>query len=249
MQALADALIQNKALQKLFLNENSVGPRGAAVLGAALTKNQKLNTLWLSNNNIGDDGAAELATALRSGSSLEVLDLWNNAISPAGARAIAEALPRNHRLRTLELRGNAIGDAGAVALAEVMSRNRALSTLDIVSNAISKNGTTAILAGLRCVPSSLAANPAHLCPDHTLSKRILSAIESRRLRARVDPTHEHLKCFLLVQAFHCKSVLARLRRGPTAFAVDIMAGAGQTGRTVIISPLAICASHTVAPCK
>ena len=79
----------NTGLEKLYMNENEIGPAGAKALAAGLAKNRGLNTLWLSSCGVGDEGATALAGALSKtqAQTLEVLDLWNNSIGPTGAPA------------------------------------------------------------------------------------------------------------------------------------------------------------------
>ena len=78
----------------------------------AVVENRVLQSLWLSRNGIGDAGADALAAALSNGRArrLEALDLWGNGISPRGGKALAAALHTNRALRTLELRDNGMSN-------------------------------------------------------------------------------------------------------------------------------------------
>ena len=58
---LAQALPSSK-LERLSLNYNQIGPKGATALAAALPSS-KLEWLNLDNNQIGDQGATALAAA------------------------------------------------------------------------------------------------------------------------------------------------------------------------------------------
>eukprot|EP00435_Cladocopium_sp_Y103_P001858 s1232_g1.t1 len=141
-QALGDGLKSNGSLQKLVLEDNSIGaagaeapgPGGAAVeprggvpaLADGLKSNGSLKDLWLAENSIGDAGelllllqnlaeSVALADGLKSNGSLEFLGLGRNSIGAAGAEALADGLKSNGSLKELYLGGNSIGDAGAQA--------------------------------------------------------------------------------------------------------------------------------------
>ena len=59
-QDFAEVLKDNQALQRLDLDNNSIGDEGAAALGAALKDNQALQTVILYSNSIGEDAKQRL---------------------------------------------------------------------------------------------------------------------------------------------------------------------------------------------
>jgi len=67
---LCQGLILNSALvhplRKLDISRNSIGPKGAKLLGDSLRDNGSLHVLNVSYNGIGDEGAHGLARLLHT---------------------------------------------------------------------------------------------------------------------------------------------------------------------------------------
>ena len=53
--AIADALVHNKSLQKLFLNYNCIGERGMNAIARALCQNESLSMVCLTHNDAFSD--------------------------------------------------------------------------------------------------------------------------------------------------------------------------------------------------
>jgi len=79
------AVAKNPTLTVLFLNGNTVGPKGALALSSILKCTQTIRKLSLSNNEILAEGARHLASALLTNKSLTFMDLRNNNIGDEGA--------------------------------------------------------------------------------------------------------------------------------------------------------------------
>lgn len=86
--------------------QNSIGEAGIGALAAALLENDALQKLNLSYNSVGDGGAAAVALALGANAALQTLDLRFNNIGPVGFASIADGLQKNTGLRELDLSWN-----------------------------------------------------------------------------------------------------------------------------------------------
>ena len=81
----------------------SLGDEGAAAIAAALRNNSALERMHLLSTGISIEGAVALAGALESNDALYTLDLEYNPLQPEGVAALARALVHNRRLTTLRL--------------------------------------------------------------------------------------------------------------------------------------------------
>ncbi|XP_054939561.1 leucine-rich repeat-containing protein 45 isoform X1 [Physeter macrocephalus] len=129
-EALAKLLRQNKSIQSLTLEWNSLGTweEAFAAFCGALAANGALQQLDLRNNQISHKGAEELALALKSNTSLQQLDFlpdlrWNH-IGLLGGRALVNCLPSNRTLWKLELAGNSIPGDILRAVEQAMGHNQ-----------------------------------------------------------------------------------------------------------------------------
>eukprot|EP00069_Balaena_mysticetus_P017897 bmy_02240T0 len=125
-EALAKLLRQNKSIQSLTLEWNSLGTweEAFAAFCGALAANGTLQQLDLRNNQISHKGAEELALALKSNTSLQQLDLRWNHIGLLGGRALVNCLPSNRTLWKLELAGNSIPGDILRAVEQAMDHNQ-----------------------------------------------------------------------------------------------------------------------------
>lgn len=104
----------------LELTGCDIGDKGCVAVADAVVQNRALTALDLGQNQIGAAGAKALSDALRQGCSLTELDLYTNVVGDSGAAALACALPFSHSLASLNLCRNRLCDAGALALAEAL---------------------------------------------------------------------------------------------------------------------------------
>ncbi|XP_020856516.1 leucine-rich repeat-containing protein 45 [Phascolarctos cinereus] len=124
-EALGKLLRQNKAIQSLILEWNSLGmwEESFSLFCEGLGANTTLQQLDLRNNQINHKGAEELAMALKNNSTLLDIDLrWNN-VGLLGGRAIVNCLSNNRTLRKLELAGNNIPGDVLKAVEQAMDHN------------------------------------------------------------------------------------------------------------------------------
>ncbi|XP_019412055.1 PREDICTED: leucine-rich repeat-containing protein 45 isoform X2 [Crocodylus porosus] len=125
-EALGKLLQQNKSIQNLVLEWNSLGvwEEGFLLFCQGLSTNRSLQRLDLRNNQINHEGAGELAAALKGNSSLQELDLrWNN-VGLLGGRALLNCLHSNRTLQRLELAGNNVPSDILKAVEQAMDHNQ-----------------------------------------------------------------------------------------------------------------------------
>jgi len=149
-RALGQALANNQTLCELFIESISCGPEGILAVAESLLVNSTLTKLYLFGNNINNECASVLARALQGPeTSLSVLDLQVNDIGNEGILAIAIALRTNSTLTDLNLRKNQFGDEGARALGQALEKNNTLEALSFSENNTANKGACAFAKALR----------------------------------------------------------------------------------------------------
>ena len=113
----------NYTLKELGLQGNHIGDDGAMFLAKELASNNNtLERLQLDWNKIGPRGASGLAEALKQNSTLCHISLADNEIDSEGAANIADSITYNMALKELVLNKNRIDDDGALALTMALGR-------------------------------------------------------------------------------------------------------------------------------
>ena len=174
LQSLAPVLTTLRGLQRLSLNGNSLGPRGAEVLVNSVTstrmewlqlehtalgadglkillhlllrQNSTLTWLSLENCNLGAQGAAVLAGAVGAFTRLHELNIARNSIGDVGCNAILAAAPWNS-MRKLWLGGNALTCAALEHF-----QGRSIQLLQLSDNALAPNCSATLAAALLQMP-------------------------------------------------------------------------------------------------
>lgn len=133
---LLRGLCTNTAVRLLDLKGNNLQARGAEALGRLLRQNKSIQSLTLEWNSLGawEDAFAAFCGGLAANEALRQLDLRNNQISHQGAEQLALALKGNTTLQQLDLRWNNIGLLGGRALVSCFPSNRSLWRLDLAGN-------------------------------------------------------------------------------------------------------------------
>ncbi|XP_051684385.2 leucine-rich repeat-containing protein 45 isoform X2 [Oryctolagus cuniculus] len=133
---LLRGLCTNTAVRLLDLKGNNLQARGAEALGRLLRQNKSIQSLTLEWNSLGawEDAFAAFCGGLAANEALRQLDLRNNQISHQGAEQLALALKGNTTLQQLDLRWNNIGLLGGRALVSCFPSNRSLRRLDLAGN-------------------------------------------------------------------------------------------------------------------
>lgn len=108
---------RNRYIERVGLQYNQIGDRGARLCTVAIDANPKLK-IELAHNHIEARGGADFVEQVTKSRATEI-DLSNNRLKNDGAIAIAEVLSRRvGNLTSLRLTHNDIGFAGDKALAE-----------------------------------------------------------------------------------------------------------------------------------
>ena len=118
--ALSRAAADGASFRVLDCGDCGVGDAGAAELAEVLILNARLERLYAPSNGVGREGAEAVAAgaSARPGPRLRTLDLSDNeALGDAGAIALAGACRPEVAPSELRLAACGIGDAGARALA------------------------------------------------------------------------------------------------------------------------------------
>ena len=130
--SLASVIINNKALEVLFLDNNNIGV-GAVNIVKALQNNKSLIMLGLSNNNLPKEISHELAGGVKSNHYLESLILASNQLQ-SSAIVILKSLSSITTLTVLKMNNNQIGEKGGEVLVSVIENNNGLKELHFSSN-------------------------------------------------------------------------------------------------------------------
>jgi len=103
--ALAEALVGNKTLTTLRLNDCSIANAGARALAKSLEENDTLTILDLENNKIDSEGIGAIADALRVNKKLSELVLLGNTVPGEGALSrCIDSLEHNTTLLSIKWR-------------------------------------------------------------------------------------------------------------------------------------------------
>ena len=116
--SLASVIINNKALEVLFLDNNNIG-EGAVNIVKALQNINSLKMLGLSNNNLPKEISHELAAAIKSNCYLELLTLSSNNVK-SSAIEILQCLTTINTLKVLNMDKYLIGEKASEALALII---------------------------------------------------------------------------------------------------------------------------------
>ena len=181
--ALSEALKVNSTLTTINLEQNSIGPEGAAALSEALKVNSTLTTINLYGNSIGHEGAAALSKALKANSTLTTMDLRGNTcgleasvalLKWAGAKpgrtVQLDDLDKIHQLvlaeggddgvATLHLSSCKLVDGDAKWLGTLLTSNTVITRLSLYGNSIGSEGVAALSKALK-VNSTLTTMDLH----------------------------------------------------------------------------------------
>lgn len=159
---LLRGLCANTAVRLLDLKGNNLRAGGAEALGRLLRQNKSIQSLTLEWNSLGawEDAFAAFCGGLAANEALLQLDLRNNQVSHQGAEQLALALKGNATLQQLDLRWNNIGLLGGRALVSCFPSNRSLRRLDLAGNNVPGDILRAV--GRACVGCwHRALSPTH----------------------------------------------------------------------------------------
>lgn len=129
-QEIAKNLINNKNLEKIELEGNSIGPKTAHEIGELIKNNNILRFIDLENNNLtnsGQDinGIKNIAEALKTNSTLLNLNMNSTHLDKKSGEFLLEAMKSNTTLIMLDIEGNSKMDIEDVkAIQDILVKNR-----------------------------------------------------------------------------------------------------------------------------
>lgn len=126
------AIIQ-KQCTRLWLASNKITAAGAACLANALVDNKHLERLFLFGNPLGEKGIKFLMTSLATDNkNLKILNLQETSINDSSIEYIIEMLKTNKTLLSLSLGKNDISDSGLKSILDtLLNYNSTLQYLDV----------------------------------------------------------------------------------------------------------------------
>tara|TARA_B110001450_G_scaffold21327_2_gene19294 strand:- start:1807 stop:2739 length:933 start_codon:yes stop_codon:yes gene_type:complete len=127
---LASALTATSSLTSLDVGNNSIDGQD---LVRALLQNRSLTWLGLDQCGLGETGSVHLAHLVQRNTSLQTLVVSRNRLRDTGTRTVCEALTTTE-LHTLDLQENGIGDEGAEAIGDFCGECDWMRTLRIGFN-------------------------------------------------------------------------------------------------------------------
>ncbi|XP_003913643.1 leucine-rich repeat-containing protein 45 isoform X2 [Papio anubis] len=171
---LLRGLCANTMLRFLDLKGNNLRAAGAEALGKLLQQNKSIQSLTLEWNSLGtwDDAFATFCGGLAANGTLQQLDLRNNQISHKGAEELALALKGNTTLQQLDLRWNNVGLLGGRALMNCLPSNRTLWRLDLAGNNIPGDVLRAVEQAMGHSQDRLTTFKENQARTHVLSKEV-----------------------------------------------------------------------------
>ncbi|XP_005149032.1 leucine-rich repeat-containing protein 74A [Melopsittacus undulatus] len=142
---IAEMLQENSTLQELNISNNHLDTAGAKAIANLLLDNVSfLHTILLSGNNFGEESALYFSEALMRNFQVKELDLSHNEFSEKGGQLLGQMLGSNSKLEILDLSWNYLGRKGAVALGKGLRGNDALKILNLSWNGIGNEGAKAL---------------------------------------------------------------------------------------------------------
>lgn len=133
LEILKPGLSDQRKLKRLYLGNNPIGDKGAAILWALLIK-KEWSLLSLPNCEITQEGLNTLALSVKDHLYLQYLNLSNNPIENLGGSFLALILEENKSLEHLILMNCALAEKGVAQLAQSIEFNVNLVTLDLSFN-------------------------------------------------------------------------------------------------------------------
>jgi hypothetical protein len=147
--ALAEALISNRSVTVLDLENNWIGEDGCKAICLMLRDlNKTILQIDLSQNKIGLSAGLNISTIFEANRTIHDIRLCRNQITDAVAEALANALMDNQTLERLDLSANQIGSKGGVALAKMLRDNNSITDFNISWNSLREAGGAAFAAAL-----------------------------------------------------------------------------------------------------
>ncbi|XP_053399163.1 leucine-rich repeat-containing protein 74B-like isoform X2 [Mercenaria mercenaria] len=148
-RALCVALVNNKFVEKLDLEDNDIGTEGAVCVAEMLRENETITELRISENLIGSRGAYAFTELLKDGKNLHTLDISGSGLEDSDSKFVADMIEFNSRLKVLNVSHNRLSDAGAFDIGRAIAINDTLQELNVSWNHIRGKGALAVAIGVQ----------------------------------------------------------------------------------------------------
>lgn len=192
LHPLAEGLVTNKTLERLFLVNCEIGAKEASFLGSRVAQSTTLKELHLSENNLGDDGVLKLCSGIQSNCSLTTLDLRSNNIGSKGALALETLIVRHRSLTHLYVGCNRLGCAGVASLATGLAQSSNILVLDLSDNGIEASGAEALARTLSFNPKLQDLNLSFNFLGDQGATAISSVLETNHILLRLGLRRNHI---------------------------------------------------------
>ena len=197
--SLASVIINNKALEVLFLDNNNIS-EGAVNIAKALQNINSLKMLGLNNNNLPKEISHEIASVIKSNRHLELLTLSSNNLQ-SSAIEILQCLTTINTLKVLNMNNNLIGEKASEALASVVLNNTGLQELYISNNNLG-DGILEVARALQHIKLLLSVNLGNNNVPKEASGKLAHAVKSNKCLERLWLYDNNLgsSAFIILQA-------------------------------------------------
>ncbi|XP_060565675.1 leucine-rich repeat-containing protein 74A-like isoform X2 [Ruditapes philippinarum] len=148
-RALCVALVNNKFVEKLDLEDNDIGTEGAVYIAEMLQENDTITEVRISENMIGSRGAYAFTELLKEGKFLHTLDISGSGLEDSDSKFVADMIEFNSRLKVLNVSHNRLSSEGAFDIGRAIAINDTLQELDLSWNHIRGRGALAVAVGVQ----------------------------------------------------------------------------------------------------
>lgn len=205
---IAHSLRYNTNLTELILEDNAVGPEGAAALGVMLTCNSTLRLLHVGENLIDTEGGLHIARALLiRNTTLTVLNLQRNYLHGCSA-TFGALIAKSKTLKDLDLSANNWKPDGVASLARALGANVALEKLGLAYSGCDGTAVQCLANALKLntvlTQLDISGNPFIGSDIRAIAEAMKSNSSLRFLIARAStPTTEGMLAFFSGLPRHC----------------------------------------------
>ncbi|KAK3762608.1 hypothetical protein RRG08_020686 [Elysia crispata] len=147
-RAIAAALVGNKHVKSLELEDNWIGGEGAVALASMLVGNNVITEINIADNRIGTKGIRAICEALCLNRTVRKIDVSGSNLFDHDAKYLADLLESNYCLQELRARNNKFGELGGLYLGPAIANNETLQILNLSWNHLRGKGAFAIAVGL-----------------------------------------------------------------------------------------------------
>jgi hypothetical protein len=186
VSSMIDCVIQNKNIQTLRLDINSISARA---LAKAMWANHTIICLDLSSNNLNDNAGMYIARILKRNNIIKKMELDNNLFGIFTAKAFAESLLINTSLVTLSLDSNPLTGSldapdisGIIEFSTTLAQNKTLKFLNLWRTNLGIGGGEALALQLEMNETILFCDVGHN-NIHTQEAIAIATILERNLAA------------------------------------------------------------------